>query len=67
MSYIYLLQTTNSVYETPLEKSIVLDVDDLMRDAGIGSSLDPITMIEKDLKKINQDVLRLLFIVSQTD
>ena len=66
MSYIYLLQTTNSVYETPLEKSIALDVDDLMRDVGIGSSLDLIKMIEKALKKINEDILRLLFIILQT-
>ena len=38
-----------------------------MQDDGIGSSLDPIKMIEKALKKINEDILHLLFIVPPTD
>ena len=42
-------------------------MDELMRNAGIGSSLDPIKMIEKALKKINEDIFRLLFIVPQTN
>ena len=61
------MQNIDSAYETKLEKSITLGVDELMRDAGIGSSLDPIKMIEKALKTINEDIIRLLFIVSQTD
>ena len=38
-----------------------------MRDVGIGSSLDPIKMIEKPMKKNNEDILRLLFIQPQKD
>ena len=40
---------------------------ELMHDAGIGSSRDPINMIEKGLKKINEDILRLMFILLQID
>ena len=50
-----------------LEKSIALYVDELMLHAGLGSSLNLIKMIEKTLKKINEDILRLLFIQLQTD
>ena len=67
MFCIFLLQTTDSAYETTWEKSIAFDVDELMCDAGIGSSLDPIEMIEKTLRKINEDILCLLFIQPQTD
>ena len=38
-----------------------------MHDAGIGSSPDSIKMIEKALKKINEDILNFLFIVPQID
>ena len=40
---------------------------ELFHDADIGSSLDLIKMIYKALKKINEDIFRLLFIVPQTD
>ena len=61
-----MLQTTDSKYEPESEKSIDLDVDELMRDARIGSSLDMINMIEKTLRKINEDILHFLFIQLQT-
>ena len=39
---------------------------ELLHDADIGSSLDPVKVIEKTLKKINVDILRLLFIIPHT-
>ena len=67
MFYKILLQASDSTFEKASEKSIYFDVHDLMHDAGIGSSLEPIKMIEKGLKKINEDILRLLFILLQRD
>ena len=67
MFYIFLLHTIDSTYEPASKKSIALDVDELMCDAGNCSSLYSIKMIEKALKKINEDFLYLLFIVLQTD
>ena len=42
-------------------------MDEMMHDAVIDSSLEPINMIEKGMKKINDDILRLLFILLQRD
>ena len=67
MFYKILLQASDSTFEKASEKSIDLDVHELMCDASIGYSLESIKMIEKGLKKINEDILRLLFIVLQTD
>ena len=57
-----LLQAIDSTFDLALDKSIDIDVDDIMCDGDIGSLLDPIKMIEKTLKKINEDILHLLFI-----
>ena len=65
--YLFLLQTTDSTSETNPKQPINLDVDELMRNARIGYSLYLIKMIEKDLKKIKEDILRLLFAVPQTN
>ena len=62
MFYIFLLQVTNSTFDLASDKSIDIDVDEIMCDADIGSSLEPIKMIENTLKKSNEDILRLLFI-----
>ena len=40
---------------------------ELLHNVDIGSSLDPVKVIEKTLKKINEDILHLLFIILQTD
>ena len=63
MFYIFLLQTNDSVYETTSQQSIEFDVNELLNDADIGSSLDPFKVIDKTLKKINANILRLLFII----
>ena len=67
MFYIFLLQTNDSVYETPTQQSIDFDVNELLNDADNGSSLDLVKVIEKTLKKFNTDILCLLFIILQTD
>ena len=67
MFYKILLQAIDSTFEKASEKSIYFDVHDFMHDADIGSSLETIKVGEKGLKKINEDILRLLFIVLQTD
>ena len=62
-----MLQTNDLVYETTSQQSIDFDVHELLNDDDIGFSLDPVKVIEKTLKKINVDILRLLFIILQTD
>ena len=47
-------------------KSIDFNVDEFMCDVVIGSSLEPINMIGKTFREINEDILRLLFIQPQT-
>ena len=54
------------MYETTSQQSIDFDVHELLHDGYIGSSLDPIKVIEKTLKKINKYILRLLLIILQT-
>ena len=66
MFYIFLLQTIDLAYKTTSEQSIALDLNDFMCDYCIGSSLDPINMIDNSLKTVNEDILHLLFIVLQT-
>ena len=66
MFYIFLLQTHDSVYEIETQQSIDFNVNELMNDVDIGSSLNPMKVIEKTLKKINADILHLLFMIPQT-
>ena len=42
-------------------------MNELLNDADIGSSLDLVKVIENTLKKINADILRLLFIIPHTN
>ena len=55
------------MYETASQQSIDFDVNELLNDAENGSSIDPSKVTEKTLKKINVDIIRLLFIIPQTD
>ena len=48
----------DSTIDLALDKSIDIDVNGIMRDTNIGSSSDPIKMIEKTLKKL----MRISFI-----
>ena len=67
MFYIFLLQTNDLVYETTTQQSIDFNVYELLNDAEIGSSIDLVKVLEKTLKKIHADMLRLTFIILQTD
>ena len=67
MFYIFLLQTNDSAYETKSQQSIDFDVCDFLNNVDIGSSLDPVKVIEKTLKNINVDIFCMLFIIPQTN
>ena len=58
MFYIFLLQAIDSSFDLALDKSIDIDVDEIMHDVDIGSSLDPIKIIENNLTKL----LRISFV-----
>ena len=58
MFYIFLFQSNDSVYETASQQSIAFDVHELLHGAEIGSSLDPVKVIEKTLKKL----MRICFV-----
>ena len=62
-----MFQATVLASDLALDKSIDINVNEIMHDAGIGYSLDPIKMIENILKKMNEDILHLLFIQPQTN
>ena len=66
MFYIFLLQTNDLVYETATQQSIDFDVNELLNDVDIGSSIDLVNLLDKTLKKIHVEMLRLLFIIPQT-
>ena len=55
------------MYETTSQQSIYFDVHELLHDVYIGSYLGLVKVIEKTLKKINEDILHLLFIILQTN
>ena len=42
-------------------------MNELLNGADLGSSLDPIKVIEKTLKKMNVDIHHILFIIPQID
>ena len=66
MFYIFLLQVNDSEFDLTFDKSIDIAVDGIMCDADIGSSLDPIKMIEKSLKKIGISFVYYSFNRKQT-
>ena len=67
MFYIFVLYTNDSVYKTTSQQSIDFYVNGLLNHTDIGSSLDLVKVIEKTLKKINADIICLLFIIPQMD
>ena len=60
---IFLLQTNYFIYETTSQQSIDFDVNQLLNNVDISSSLDPVKVIENKLKKNNANILHLLFII----
>ena len=67
MFYIFLLQTNDSIYETKTQQSIDFDVYELLNDADIGSSIEPVKVLHKTLKKQHVEVLRLALTIPQRD
>ena len=67
MFYIFLLQTNDLVYETARQQSIDFDVNELLNDVDIGSSIDPVKVLEKTLKNIYADMFHMAFIIPQID
>jgi hypothetical protein len=56
------------VHTTPSkQQAINTDVDDLMCDDDITTSLNPFPMVKKRIKKLNAKLLHLLFIQLQTE
>ena len=51
MFYIFLLQDTDSTFDLASNKPIDIDVDEIIHDDDIVSSLDLIKMMKKTLKK----------------
>jgi hypothetical protein len=61
MFFIFLSQATYLLEE----KSIEMDVDEIMCDDDIASSLNPFQMLKKSVRKINVEILSLVFIQPQ--
>ena len=59
MFYTFLLQTNDLVYETTTHQSLYFDVYELLNDVGIGSSIDPVKVLQKTLKKQHEEMVHL--------
>ena len=57
MFYIFLLQTNDLVYETTTQQSIDFDVNELLNDDDIGSSIELMKVLQKTLKNNMQKCL----------
>ena len=67
MFYIFMLQTGDSVYETPNQQYLEFDVYQLMKDKEISTSVDPLKVLQKTLKKQHEEMVRLALTIPQTD
>ena len=66
MFYIFMLQTGDSVYETPSQCSLQNEVSQLMKDSEIRGSADPLRVLQKTREKQNEELVLLTLIVPQT-
>ena len=66
MFYIFLLQTEDSVYETPIQQCLQFNVSQLMKDNEISRSADPSGVLQKTMEKQNEELLLLTLTVPQT-
>ena len=57
MFYLFLLQTTDSIYETTTQQSLQFDVYQLFNDVNIGSSIDPLKVLQKPFKKQHEEMV----------
>ena len=66
MFYIYLLQTRDSVYETPYQHSLKFEVSQLMKDNEISRSAVPLRVLQKTMEKQNEELILLTLTLPQT-
>ena len=66
MFYIFLLQTGDSVYETPSQHSLQFEVSELMKDNEISGSANPLRVLQKTMEKLNEELVLLTLTVPQT-
>ena len=66
MFYIFLLQTGESVYETPTQQYLQFDVYQLMKYKEISTSVDPLKVLQKTMEKQNEELVELSLTVPQT-
>ena len=52
-----MLQTRDSVYETPTQQSLQFDVSRLIKDNEIGTSVDPLKVLQKTMEKQNEELI----------
>ena len=67
MFYIFLLQTGDSVYETPTQQSLQFDVYQLLKYNEIGTSIEPLKVLQKTIEKQNEELVLMALTVPQTD
>ena len=67
MFYIFLLQTGDSVYETPSQHSLQNEVSQLMKDNEIIGFADPLRVLLKTMEKQNEELVFLSLTVPQTE
>ena len=67
MFYIFLLQTWGLIYETPTQQYLEFDVYQLFNDAEIVTSVDLLKILQKTMRKQNEELVRLALIVQQID
>ena len=66
MFYIFLLQTWDSVYETPSQHSLQFEVSQLMKYNEISGSVDPLRVLQKTMEKQNEELVLLTLTILQT-
>ena len=67
MFYIFLLQTGDSIYETPSQHSFQNEISQLMRGSEIRGSANPLTVLQKTREKQNEELILLTLTVPQTE
>ena len=63
----YVLIMSHATHRPSTDTSIDMDVNELISDADIALSTNPIEMVRKSTTKINQEILRLMFIQPRTE
>ena len=65
--FFYVLIMSQATHRPSTDTSIDMDVNELITDADIAFSANPIEMVRKATSKINREILRLMFIQPRTE